>query len=256
MYYTSSLLAAAVTLLSVAQAQTPPGFKPKVTTKLNVMFNSTAVTTPGQLLAKSAAASMPQIALPSTTANTTSSATYVFIMMDLDLPPQGTNTTRRILLHAMTTGFKPSSEKLTGSSNANAMLLTSTSTGPASYIAPNPPPTDTMPHRYVEMLFAQPAGLSVPATEFANQAARLNFDIESFAQKNKLGAPLAANYFTVDGKAAAGGAGANGGSASRSGSGTPASTGAPAAFPGAAVRSVDVSLGLAGVLGGLVLAVI
>ncbi|KAF1954270.1 PEBP-like protein [Byssothecium circinans] len=253
MHYSSSLLVAA--LLGVAQAQTPPGFKPEAKNKLEVMFNSTSVNRPGQLLSKAATATQPQLAVSGNAVN--SGATYVFVMVDLDVPGQGTNTTRRTLLHAMNTGLKASAQKMAG----GAALLTSTEKGPAAYIGPGPPATDSIPHRYVEMLFEQPAELAVKATDFADTSARLNFDINAFAQENKLGTPLAANFFTVDGKAtggaATGGAAATSGSRgagpSRSGSaGTPRPTSQP--FTGAAAGPVDMSFGLAGVLGGLVLA--
>jgi phosphatidylethanolamine-binding protein len=50
MHFYSSLLAAALAVL--AQAQTPPNFSPQVDVKLEVLFNSTAVNTPGQILTK------------------------------------------------------------------------------------------------------------------------------------------------------------------------------------------------------------
>ena len=50
MFFASALLS--IALASVSQAQTPEGFTPVVNTKLEVMFNSTAVTEPGQQLSK------------------------------------------------------------------------------------------------------------------------------------------------------------------------------------------------------------
>ena len=50
MYLSVSLFLAA--LASVAQAQTPAGFKPEVNTKLQVLFNTTAVNSPGLELTK------------------------------------------------------------------------------------------------------------------------------------------------------------------------------------------------------------
>jgi hypothetical protein len=170
--------------------------------------------------------------------------TYVFVMLDLDVPPAQRNTTRRILLHAMETGFKPTQQRMAN----NTVLLTSTDTGPATYLPPGPPATDTMAHRYVELLFAQPTTLNVQASDFADTQARFNFDIVSFGQQNGLGEPLAANFFTVDGRA---GAGASG-TATTSG-GIARNTLQP--FEGAAGR-VDMSMGLAGLMGGLILAAV
>jgi phosphatidylethanolamine-binding protein len=50
MYAASYLFLAA--MIGLAQAQTPQGFEPTVNMKLDVLFNSSAVNTPGQLLSK------------------------------------------------------------------------------------------------------------------------------------------------------------------------------------------------------------
>lgn len=50
MLFTSSILVAV--LAGIAQAQTPSGFSPASNTKLDVLFNTTAVNTPGQQLTK------------------------------------------------------------------------------------------------------------------------------------------------------------------------------------------------------------
>jgi hypothetical protein len=50
MYFSASVVLAA--LASIAYAQTPSGFAPQVDTKLEVIFNSTMVNTPGQQMAK------------------------------------------------------------------------------------------------------------------------------------------------------------------------------------------------------------
>jgi hypothetical protein len=51
MRFSASLFVAAI--IGLAQAQTPSGFKPQVTTKLEVIFNSTMVKTAGQQLTES-----------------------------------------------------------------------------------------------------------------------------------------------------------------------------------------------------------
>lgn len=122
-------------------------------------------------------------------------------MLDLDVPGQGKNTTRRTLLHAMETGFKATKQSVAG----GAVLLASKEKGPAMYLPPGPPATDTMPHRYTQLLFKQPESLKVNATAFSNNQARIGFDIASFAKKMELGEPIAGNFFMVDGKASAGG---------------------------------------------------
>lgn len=113
-----------------------------------------------------------------------------------------------------------------------------------------------MPHRYVQLLFKQPDSLQVQATEFANVQNRIGFNITEFAAKNSLGKPLAGNFFTVSGQSSGGGAASTGsgsrGTATGSG-GLPRNTLQP--FEGGAGKR-DMSLGFAGLVGGLVLAVV
>ncbi|KAF2191946.1 PEBP-like protein [Zopfia rhizophila CBS 207.26] len=234
MLFVSSLLLAA--LVGVSRAQTPEGFTPSVETKLDVMFNGTVLNTPGQQLTKAGTASQPQIAV----ADANTEDTFMFVMIDLDVPPAEGSTERRTLLHAMATGFRVTQQQTTGT---GANLLVSSDQGPATYIGPSPPATDTVPHRYVELLFQQPENLQVQAADFANTQDRINFDIEAFIQENELSEPIAANFFTVNGRAS----GSATGTATSSG-GISRNTLQP--FEGAAVRK-EMPLGLAGLLGSL-----
>lgn len=164
-------------------------------------------------------------------------------MLDLDVPPEEGSTKRRVLLHAMNTGFKATQQKISGS----ATLLASTEKGPAAYIPPGPPPTDTIPHCYVQLLFQQPLDFGVKASDFANTSTRINFDINAFMTKNKVSTPIAGNFFMVDGRASATAKGTA--SASVSG-GLAGNTVQP--FTGAAGK-FGLSQSMAGVLGGLAL---
>ena len=171
--------------------------------------------------------------------------TYMFVMIDLDVPPAEGSTQRRTLLHCMNTGFKATKEQIGGA----ATLLASPDKGPSNYIPPGPPATDTIAHRYVQLLFAQPANLSVAKTEVSD---RVGFDIVAFMTKHNLAAPMAGNFITVDGRingsvtAAATGTGTKG---SPKASGTP-----PMQFQGAA-GELSVPYGMVGKLGALALAV-
>jgi hypothetical protein len=174
------------------------------------------------------------------------SQTYMFVMLDLDVPPANGSTERRVLLHCMNTGFKATKQQLMGA----ATLLASSEKGPAAYIPPGPPATDTVAHRYVQMLFQQPASLNIQASAFAGVQDRIGFDIESFMSKNDVSAPLAANFFRVDGRIAATASG-TAAAAGASGTGaTPTST--PQPFTGAA-DEVSVPYGTAGLLSGIAL---
>lgn len=160
-------------------------------------------------------------------------------MLDLDVPPTQGNQTRRVLLHALNTGFKATQQKI----NGTAVLLASPEKGPAMYLPPGPPATDTVAHRYVQLLFKQPADLQVAQSEFADTQDRINFNIQSFASENKLSAPIAANFFRVDGRDSA------------SATGTATGTGGIVRdtlvpFEGGAGQ-LGYSHGLAGLVGGL-----
>ncbi|EUC34852.1 hypothetical protein COCCADRAFT_35551 [Bipolaris zeicola 26-R-13] len=255
MFFSTSILAIAIA--GLVQAQAPPGFTPEAANKLEVIFNSTMIDTPGQLIPRAAAATQPRLALSSALINMNEQ--YMFIMLDLDVPPANGTTERRVLLHCMNTGFRATRQQLSGA----ARLLASSQTGPAAYLPPNPPPVDTVPHRYVELLFKQPSNLSVSESTYANVQNRINFDIEAFMSDNGVDAPLAANYFHVDGRAGA--ASATGSSASVSGApaaatgASPSGTGAGAApsstlvpFEGAAGKA-SVPVRTAAQLGGLAL---
>ncbi|KAB2111383.1 hypothetical protein AG0111_0g671 [Alternaria gaisen] len=242
MYFSTSVLVAG--LVSLAQAQVPSGFTPQAATKLEVIFNSTMVNTAGQQLAKASVATQPQLALSS--AMIDSSQTYMFVMLDLDVPPANGSTERRVLLHCMNTGFKATKQQLMGA----ATLLASSEKGPAAYIPPGPPATDTVAHRYVQLLFQQPASLNIQASAFAGAQARIGFDIESFMSKNGVSAPVAGNFFRVDGRIAATASG-TAGAAGASGTGAmPTGTSQP--FTGAA-GEVSVPYGTAGLLSGIAL---
>ncbi|KAI4627678.1 hypothetical protein J4E80_001812 [Alternaria sp. BMP 0032] len=242
MHFIPSVLVAG--LVGLAQAQVPSGFTPQATTKLEVIFNSTMVNTVGQQLAKASAATQPQLALSS--AMIDASQTYMFVMLDLDVPPADGGTERRTLLHCMNTGFKATKQQLMGA----VTLLASSEKGPAPYIPPGPPATDTVAHRYVELLFPQPASLNIQASAFAGVQDRIGFDIQSFMSQNGVSAPLAANFFRVDGRISATASGTGSATVASGAVATP--TGTPQAFTGAA-GEISVPYGTAGLLSGVAL---
>jgi hypothetical protein len=147
----------------------------------------------------------------------------------------------------MNTDFKATAQTVGG----NNTLLATTSKGPASYIGPGPPATDTIAHRYVQLLFKQPAALAaaVASTDFQTPQSRIGFDIQTFATQMGLGEPLAGNFFTVDGRASNGGASGTAGSPTATSSGgINQNTLQP--FEGAVGR-MEMPLGLVGLLGSL-----
>ncbi|CAK7218195.1 hypothetical protein SBRCBS47491_003427 [Sporothrix bragantina] len=168
----------------VVAAQTPDGFTPSVSTHLDVTFGSKAVLPAGTSLAKEDTAKQPTIAF----AGANATETYLFFMIDLDVP---SGSSRNTLLHAMIQDFKVGTDGKT---------LTSTATGPVSYMGPAPPKeTPAHPHHYVEVLFVQPAGFAVPAAQASVVRSRMGFKLADFVTAAQLGAPVAGNYFTVTG---------------------------------------------------------
>ncbi|CAK7206148.1 hypothetical protein SEUCBS139899_008933 [Sporothrix eucalyptigena] len=177
-------VACCAALAGLVVAQTPDGFTPSVATHLDVVFGSKAVSPSGTSLAKEDTAKQPTIAF----AGANATETYLFFMIDLDVP---SGSSRNTLLHAMIQDFKVGSTGHT---------LTSTATGPASYMGPAPPKeTPAHPHHYVEVLFVQPAGFAVPAAQASVVRSRMGFKLADFVAAAHLGEPVAGNYFTVTG---------------------------------------------------------
>ncbi|KAF2235657.1 PEBP-like protein [Viridothelium virens] len=197
----------------------------------------------------------PQIGLESLPAGTTSSSLFTIIMIDPDAPtPQDTSESQ--IIHWL----QPSAKASTSSSSTSLTPITFTATAAAqaAYIPPAPPQNSSA-HRYIQYLFSQPSGFTVPAefTGFGGNN-RTNFDIASFVQASGLKGPLAANYVRVAQPGAPGAASSSsfGGSASGNGSSSQGnSTGKPQPFTGGAAGGMSVSgWGLAALLGGLFVA--
>ena len=185
----SSLLSLSL-LCGLAAAQTPARFTPSVSEHLNVVYGTKAVAPAGTSFTKAETARMPTVGL-----NQTLTGTYLFIMIDLDVQ-LGAGGARQQLLHGMIQDMKP-----TGQAHASGFnTLASTATGPSSYFGPSPPAErPPYPHSYVFLLYRQPAGFAVPASQRQTVSSRFNFNMTAFAAAASLGAPLAGNYLNVTG---------------------------------------------------------
>lgn len=73
-----SILSSLASLAALASAQTPPGFVPAVTTKLEVIFGTKSVT-PGLALTKAETARIPTIGM-----TTPLTGTYLFMVIGKD----------------------------------------------------------------------------------------------------------------------------------------------------------------------------
>ncbi|KAI0517526.1 phosphatidylethanolamine-binding protein [Xylaria bambusicola] len=188
-------IVSALLLAGVTSAQTPTGFTPAVTEKLEVTFGTKNVATGGQALTKADTARQPTIGI-SGPAN----ETYIWMMIDLDASTNFLNPSAgkpATYLHTVLRDFKASGAP----SAAGITTLKTTATGPVSWFGPAPgaenPPH---PHRYTNLLWVQPANWQVPsAASTMLQSQKLGFDVPKFITAAGLSNPIAANYFNVTG---------------------------------------------------------
>ncbi|KAI1749765.1 phosphatidylethanolamine-binding protein [Xylaria castorea] len=188
-------IVSALILAGVSSAQTPAGFTPAVTQKLEVTFGTKNIATGGQAMTKAETARQPTIGI-SVPAN----QTYVWMLIDLDASTNFANPKAgqpANYLHTVLRDFKASG----AASGDGVMTLTTTANGPVAWFAPQPPAENPPhPHRYTNLLWEQPANWQIPSaanTMLQNQ--RLGFNVASFIAAAGLSNPIAANYFNVTG---------------------------------------------------------
>ncbi|KAI0551150.1 phosphatidylethanolamine-binding protein [Xylaria curta] len=182
-------------LAGVSSAQTPAGFTPIVTEKLEVTFGTKNIATGGQAMTKAETARQPTIGI-SGPAN----QTYVWMLIDLDASTNFANPRAgqpATYLHTVLRDFKA-----TGAASGDGVTtLTTTANGPVAWFAPQPPAENPPhPHRYTNLLWEQPANWQIPSaanTMLQNQ--RLGFNVTNFIAAAGLSNPIAANYFNVTG---------------------------------------------------------
>lgn len=121
---------------------------------------------------------------------------YLLVMIDPDVQFPG--QPRTTILHWSQPSFQY---------DDTALVLVPTagrgSEDRASYAGPHPPAGQN--HRYILMLFVQPDGYRIPE-DFKSFIPpdiphRLGFNVTKFMEAAGLGAPVVANYFTVQGPA-------------------------------------------------------
>ncbi|KAK0619152.1 phosphatidylethanolamine-binding protein [Immersiella caudata] len=185
-------LVSGVTLAGLVAAQTPAGFTPEVKDRLDLIVGTKVITVPGTALTRAETARQPVIG----TSDTILSGTYLWMMIDLDVPANFQNPSagaRRTNLHAMISGFKSS-----GQTSNGVNTLTSTATGPIAYVGPGPPPENPpYAHRYVSLLYETNSTFSVSRTQVGQT---FGFNLATFATAVGLGQPIRANYWNVTGQ--------------------------------------------------------
>ncbi|KXX74122.1 Phosphatidylethanolamine-binding protein 4 [Madurella mycetomatis] len=196
MFFSPVTLIPALFLTGLASAQTPEGFAPEVTAKLDIIFGTKAVDTPGASFTRAETARQPIIG----TSDAPLTGTYLWMMIDLDVPANFQNPSagpRRTNLHALITGFTPAATATTD----GVYVLNppaSSSAGPVPYVGPAPPPENPPhAHRYVSLLYETPADFSVSRTQVGQT---FGFDLARFVEAVGLETPpVRAGYFNVTG---------------------------------------------------------
>ena len=212
MHTFATLTFALFLFVSTLLAQTPPRFTPSSSTRLNLSFGNISIT-PGlqigingecpaaflrssslYILIPSSQASLcigssnnhsVPASAPSVAATSALSGTYLLTIVDPDAPtPQNPNRSEIIHLLQPSVSF--------AQTGPFAAMFSAPAIVP--YARPMPPPVSDA-HRYVALLFAQPANFTLPAG--FNATNRMNFNLTNFAAQARLGTPIAANYFLV-----------------------------------------------------------
>jgi phosphatidylethanolamine-binding protein (PEBP) family uncharacterized protein len=129
----------------------------------------------------------PSISTPAWSSGANGPNRGVLLMVDLDVPRNGT---RVQLLHWMAANVT------LGSSNSSGATPLNIPVGVVPYLQPSPPVGD-VPHAYTFIVFPQPANFSVPA-QYADLAQnRVGFNTSQFLKDAGLGQAIAANYIRV-----------------------------------------------------------
>ncbi|KAF2970794.1 hypothetical protein GQX73_g2746 [Xylaria multiplex] len=187
-------IVSALLLAGVSSAQTPTGFTPVVTEKLEVTFGTKNVETGGQPLTKADTARQPTIGGLLAREGANIAETDIDASTNFANPGAGQPAT---YLHTVLRDFKAS-----GAASADGITtLKTTANGPVGWFAPQPPAQNPPhPHRYTNLLWEQPANWQIPSaanTMLQNQ--KLGFNVPNFITAAGLGNPIAANYFNVTG---------------------------------------------------------
>ncbi|KAK4240934.1 phosphatidylethanolamine-binding protein 4 [Achaetomium macrosporum] len=192
-----STIVSALLLAGVVSAQTPAGFVPEVKDKLEIIFGSKAVETPGASFTRAETARQPTIG---TSDAPLTGPSYLWMMIGKPANFQNPSSgPRRTNLHALVTGFKPSESTTINTTGGIYYPLTppSGTSGPVSYVGPAPP-AENPPHahRYVSLLYETAAGFAVSRSQVGQT---LGFNLAEFVGKVGLGTPVRAGYFNVTG---------------------------------------------------------
>jgi len=178
------------------QAQIVPNVVPSFAPALLANLTFTDATTmqqisiiPGSLLAEDQTMNEPTFSLVANTSIQISNIPYVMALVDPDAPtPQ--NASMAQFLHFLGGDFA-------GTTSGDVTPLTNSSAALMDFVSPAPP-AGSDPHRYVFLVYLQPANFDSQAQTLVNSTtSRSNFNISAFASATGLGNPIAGNFFFV-----------------------------------------------------------
>jgi phosphatidylethanolamine-binding protein len=186
------------TVIPIVSAQTPQGFTPAVTQILQVTYGSNSISPAGKNIPRPGSFTVsvdrrrsanhppevlnaPTIGVPPTMISST--AKGLLSMIDLDVLR---DNQRKTNLHWLAPNVDIS----------KAVAVVQTEDNIVPYRPPNPKAGD-IPHRYVFLLYTQPANFNNPR-QYANVSEnRIGFDMPAYAAAAGLGVPVAANFIQV-----------------------------------------------------------
>ncbi|KAH7095196.1 phosphatidylethanolamine-binding protein [Paraphoma chrysanthemicola] len=174
-------------LVAFASAQSAPGFPIEASRQLTVAFGNNTVSPPGELIPRGETAQPPSIRSPAWSTDGNGSPQGLLLMVDLDVPRNGT---RVQLVHWLATNVT------LGNSNSSGSALLNVPNGPVPYLQPSPPVGD-VPHAYTFIVFPQPAGFVIPPQYAGLTQSRVPFNTLQFVSDAGLGQAFAANYIRV-----------------------------------------------------------
>ncbi|KAL4996646.1 phosphatidylethanolamine-binding protein [Aspergillus recurvatus] len=145
---------------------------------------------PGQYIRRADAQSPPQLSFR----GLSPSKTYMVVGLDIDAPFPSFGVLGPIL-HWIQPGLQPTPSER----DPSVYTLNTTAPFVANYIAPAPPPGSS-PHRYIFILYEQPAAFkgekyAPPNGQNLGNMHRMRYNLDAWEKEIGLGSILAANYF-------------------------------------------------------------
>jgi len=173
-----------------------PAFKPTGLVSLN-FAGAAGVITVGQAIPKTSVAAKPEAKISGTPEATAASGSpfsvattkYTALMMDGNYV--GSSNPSGYNLHYL------ENDLTYGAVTDGSITLADSTAGPTIKYAGPGPAAGSGPHRYIWLVYPQPANFTVPATPAKGGSVAL-FDLAKYKTASNLGSAIAGTYFTVE----------------------------------------------------------